>query len=312
MESILDVSTVNDIQEAVNNLVEKIEDLQATYEGAVVEAYSIGCEDGKKERQIETNVYVTIKRDAKVGDKILITNPDLVNAGEKGEMFTVIDAYEGFVDVEEIRVVNGEWAFCAHEYEVITEPEQAPVVKELTPNQQRAELIERVREFVEKYKDKRLGHEEKHQIGNMTARNNYYETEFVVKGNRVTALVYWLAYGEHRIGNPRHVGRADCMPGEVFNEHIRKAIALARALEINVPEEFLNAVQPTEIVKGMVAAPKKLCSVDANRRVPLTVTKVKGVQIWRGGKGLSEQWSYPSRLKITNDTNAVYSEVTHQ
>lgn len=75
MENILDISTVNDIQEAVNNLVEKIEDLQATYEGAVVEAYSVGCEDGKKERQTETNVYVTVKRDAKVSEQM--TQPSI-------------------------------------------------------------------------------------------------------------------------------------------------------------------------------------------------------------------------------------------
>lgn len=86
------------------NKVERVEQLQKVFRQAVenlTEAFN-----GLKAEIIEVDQpeYKTVKRDAKVGDKILITNPSLVNAGEKGEIFTVSDAYEGFVDVEEIKI----------------------------------------------------------------------------------------------------------------------------------------------------------------------------------------------------------------
>lgn len=40
-------------------------------------------------------------------------------------------------------------------------------------------------------------------------------------------------------------GKAKCAPGDVFNVHIGKAIALRRALGLPVPDEYLNAPQPT-------------------------------------------------------------------
>lgn len=352
----------------------KIEMLQKEFDDAVKnikEAF-----EGLKAEIISVDKpeYKTVDRVAKVGERILITNPDDDSAGEKGEIFTVVDSREGGVDVEEIQITSSHWAFETHEYEVlvpeletvkrmaevgesilivnadeeqlrspygngdvmtvtevlefdngdvicgvfdyinfdeyevITEPEQAPVVKELTANQQRAELIERVREFVEKYKDKRLDYARKYQVGNATVRNHYYETEFVVKGSRVTALVYWLAYGEHRIGNPRHVGRADCVPGEVFNEHIGKAIALARALEINVPEEFLNAVQPEELEVGHVI--RRLGVLGEPYEAEIASISAKETYYTDGRM----DWTVPNLegIQIINDTNAIYSEVTHQ
>lgn len=38
-------------------------------------------------------------------------------------------------------------------------------------------------------------------------------------------------------------GTAVCAPDDCFNEHIGKAIALNRALGIEVPDEYLNAPQ---------------------------------------------------------------------
>lgn len=45
-------------------------------------------------------------------------------------------------------------------------------------------------------------------------------------------------------------GIAKCAPGEVFNVHIGKAIALRRALGLKVPDEYVNAPQPTEARVG--------------------------------------------------------------
>lgn len=45
-------------------------------------------------------------------------------------------------------------------------------------------------------------------------------------------------------------GISKCAPGETFNSHIGRAIALRRALGLEVPAEYLNAPQPEEARKG--------------------------------------------------------------
>ncbi|MCY7780018.1 hypothetical protein MOB41_16590 [Bacillus haynesii] len=47
-------------------------------------------------------------------------------------------------------------------------------------------------------------------------------------------------------------GIAKAAPEDCFNEHIGKAIALHRALGLEVPEKYLNAPQPTEVRVGDV------------------------------------------------------------
>lgn len=52
------------------------------------------------------------------------------------------------------------------------------------------------------------------------------------------------------------VGIAKCAPGDVFNSHIGRAIALRRALGLDVPTEYTNAPQPTEARVGDVVKTK--------------------------------------------------------
>ncbi|WP_139108748.1 hypothetical protein [Brevibacillus laterosporus] len=47
-------------------------------------------------------------------------------------------------------------------------------------------------------------------------------------------------------------GIAKCSPDDCFNVHIGKAIALRRALGLDVPTDYLNAPQPTEARVGDV------------------------------------------------------------
>ncbi|OAJ75146.1 hypothetical protein AYJ08_05895 [Brevibacillus sp. SKDU10] len=47
-------------------------------------------------------------------------------------------------------------------------------------------------------------------------------------------------------------GIAECSPDDCFNVHIGKAIALRRALGLDVPTDYLNAPQPTEVRVGDV------------------------------------------------------------
>ncbi|MGO1136480.1 hypothetical protein ACTOS9_12990 [Bacillus subtilis] len=59
-----------------------------------------------------------------------------------------------------------------------------------------------------------------------------------------------------RTGERYKRGIAKAAPSDCFNVHIGKAIALRRALGLAVPDEYLNAPQPTEVRVGDVVRGK--------------------------------------------------------
>ena len=194
----------------------------------------------------EVKPLKTEKRVAEVGEKVVITNPSRRNEAYKGEVYTVSHSRRGSVgvDVEEIEVTNNYWAFYHKEYEVLVEEKP---IKPKSANQQRAELIQRAREFVGKYSPiVRLGD------STLTDRVGDVSIEFVVnEGKRTVVVIPRRLYLTNSVVK-ESIGIAKCHPDDVFNADIGKAIALARALEIEVPEEFLDAIQPTEKVIGML------------------------------------------------------------
>lgn len=101
-------------------------------------------------------------------------------------------------------------------------------VEEKTPNQQRAELILKAKNLVEKFESK----------------NRRFE--WIITDRMIQILIF------DRNGMLMTFNRSRCAPTDVFNEWIGKAIALARALQLPVPIEFLKAVQPNQFAKGQV------------------------------------------------------------
>ncbi|WP_175075768.1 hypothetical protein [Bacillus glycinifermentans] len=77
------------------------------------------------------------------------------------------------------------------------------------------------------------------------------DAEFIVNRNKRTVVV--LIKGRYS-GRVYVKGIAKAAPDDCFNVHIGKAIALHRALGIEVPDEYLNAPQPTEVRVGDVVA----------------------------------------------------------
>jgi len=75
------------------------------------------------------------------------------------------------------------------------------------------------------------------------------KVEFVVNREKRTVVALVKTIGS---GNVIHRGIAKCAPDDCFNVHIGKAIALRRALGLTVPDEYLNAPQPTEVRVGDV------------------------------------------------------------
>lgn len=160
-------------------------------------------------------------------------------------------------------------------------------------NQQRAELIEKAKKFVEE----------------LVAIYPCFTIEFFRKNNRITCVIKIADSGKVCF-----VGRANCIPGGVFNERIGEAISLAKALKIDIPVEFLQAVQPSEVVVGM-----NVISYQNNDGVIHMQGEI--ISVRKGGFSFSEveyrkqigcsaNWTSGCYgFKITDDTNAQY-EVT--
>lgn len=109
----------------------------------------------------------------------------------------------------------------------------------LTPNQQRAAIIEKAKEFITSSERKSTC-----LVGSQVKVNFYVNK----KKRTVTVLVRGVF--------TNYLYRkaiAKCAPDDVFNEHIGKAIALGRALGLDV-SEFEQAVQPTEFAVGQETA----------------------------------------------------------
>lgn len=139
--------------------------------------------------------------------------------------------------------------------------------KPLTLNQQRAAIIENAKEFIDK-----------HDKG----------THINIHDNAIIA--YKLDTADF--------GISKCNPSDVFNEHIGKAIALGRALGLDV-SEFEQAVQPNEVVVGHVTKGKYTGRI-------YNITEVRShweiiAKEHRGG-----QHTGMNDVIIINDTNAKY------
>lgn len=72
-------------------------------------------------------------------------------------------------------------------------------------------------------------------------------SEFIVNKEKRTVVALLRGFRTKWI---RAKGIAKCAPNDCFNSHIGKAIALRRALGLSVPDEYLNAPQPTEVRVG--------------------------------------------------------------
>lgn len=211
-----------------------------------------------------------------------------------------VDVYELIVEDKQppLLTVAGETRETTHE-------EIAQLISEPSPNELRAEIIEKAKKFVEQVIDRGLDEDARaSDFGNETYRCHYYEVDFVTKENKVTALVTLANWkGEKLSANPEHVARAKCNPSDVFNEHIGRAIALGRALGLDV-SEFEQAVQPTMAV-GQVVHYKSPVMRDFE-----DTTEIAG--FYEDGNPLAINLGgvMDSRgITIINDTNAIYSEV---
>ncbi|MEC3848600.1 hypothetical protein [Bacillus velezensis] len=259
----------------------------------------------------DAELFVTEKRPAKVGERVLITKalPMKKQAYEAGDIFEVATANDPFTKA--VRVFGMPSYIDYREYEVIVNNEikneeadgmkidlnamgydeliahgedvirairlraygegyrqgkfdaemdythgQAPIV---SAQSRRDEIVEQAKADVERLKET-----------NIRLRTFNISLEVNRKDRSVEAIA------KRPKSNRAFYGIAKAAPDDCFNVHIGKAIAIRRALGLAVPDEYLNAPQPTEVRVGDVIMPSVL-KKNTPRKVVATDVEVDAI-----------------------------------
>jgi hypothetical protein len=120
--------------------------------------------------------------------------------------------------------------------EQLTKGSDAPASRQLT----RDDIIEMAKRDIEALKDPRDGFYTVYSVINCFA-------DFKINHDKRTVVALLRGYETKKVYAR---GIAKCHPDDCFNAHIGRAIALRRALGLEVPEAYLNAPHPTEVKRG--------------------------------------------------------------
>lgn len=252
------------------------------------ESVVVGVEVEKVVKPVET------KRKFKVGDKVRVldTKNSVATTGIKVGYITEVLMY--MENRLTVLVRSPYKSGCTYFEESALE-----LVEEKTPNELRAEIIGKAKDALNAWKwVDNFGCDGYRNLELPTPYNRWVMVaEFVVNTKKRTVVA--LLKG-HETLDLATKGIAKCSPGDVYNEHIGKAIALGRALGKDV-SEFENAVQPTVAIGQEIEVLNKWTKQRTG-----AFLMVDG--FLKCGSPTHDNGTYTSDYKITNDTNAQYEE----
>lgn len=275
--------------------------------------------------------YREVKREANVGERIKIVNPQLAYDYGKGDIFPVVsvDNY-GALFIDKVGARNSAY----HEEYVVLEPvastntpdisdaftqfirDNADTIRAILGDVAktepavltRAAVIEKARADVAELE--RIGHDVDSCLPELSPfHSNFYRVKFYVNREKraVTACI------TYRGGSAvRARGIAKAAPDDVFHAEIGKAIALRRALGLTVPSEYTDAPKPDEPRAGAVT--RKTTGLTAgsirtlSKRVPEGDGTGFGNFAFRTEEGGG--WIADKQYIIIDDTDVDYSVVT--
>ncbi|KGR88697.1 hypothetical protein [Lysinibacillus odysseyi] len=223
---------------------------------------SVSFENGKcfKPNKIYGPVFndggLRVKADSSYGDGLEIT---LVYNDYYGRTTKTVDVYE------------------LHSIPFDSLPDSPLTPNPKSANQQRAEIIEKAKDFIDKHEP------------------SGYSVEVSTIKERI--VVVRLIDENYVV---KYQGVARCNPSDVFNYYIGHAIALGRAKGLDV-SEFENAVQPLEFAVGQNCVISNWAGHNGNK---LTITKLLDGK--RAYHSYMDGWLGFDTLTIINDTNAEY------
>ena len=278
-----------------------------------VKAYKVYRESVVTEVEVDKVVKsVETKRKFKAGDKVRVLDVSYgaaTSALAVGDITEVVGYKEDFEGYKLLAPKERPVVVAEPEGETGLFEESAlelVVEEEKSPNELRAEIIEKAKEFVKKCRSKKM------VVRVDDSRSCVFGVSFIVNAGKRTVVALLRGVISDSV---RAKGIAKCRPGDVFNEHIGKAIALGRALGKDV-SEFENAVQPDEIVVG-----QEVKTFDFQGNIHMT-GKVEGVmrdeELIRYHKedyekALDFVYTHTSTeygFEIIDDTKAIYKEAT--
>ncbi|QVY62941.1 hypothetical protein [Cytobacillus gottheilii] len=134
----------------------------------------------------------------------------------------------------------------------LTQKEPASKLTPITTQEHRDAIVEQAKADVAELTEYGRSSSRDNSEGNITYREHFYKPEFVVNKEKrtVVVLVRHLAFNKDAQPGVKLRGIAKCAPNDCFNAHIGKAIALRRALGLEVPAEYTDAPNPTEVRVG--------------------------------------------------------------
>ena len=218
--------------------------------------------------EFEGNQYRKVDREAQEGDVAIFYGSEHPQITDDKVYIIYQNHKEGYLyhiaDSGTDYILDGEYVGGYYVYELIES-------KPLRPNQQRAEIIEKAKKFVD----------EKGEGFDYSINDDKRILAFNIRTEKVAF--------------------AKCSPNDVFNEHIGKAISLGRALNLDV-SEFEQAVQPT-FAKGQLIEGTTKEQPSANLGVR-TCYGAEGDNVYTNASLYG--WYHAPNTKIINDTKAIY------
>ncbi|UMR33985.1 hypothetical protein MJ749_14900 [Paenibacillus polymyxa] len=256
--------------------------------------------------------YREVKREANVGERIKIVNPQFTHGYGKDDEGSVTETRTSGVFAQ----INGRRCGVYHDEYVVLEP----VTSANTPD-----ISDAFTQFIRDNADTIraiLGDVTKTEPAALTRaaviekaradvaeleRGMYSRVEFHVNRDKrvVTAVIK-----RRSSGTVRARGIAKAAPDDVFNADIGKAIALRRALGLTVPSEYTDAPKPDEMHVGAVVA-------DASGVVPWS-TSLTEREACLDGAGHGKAWRHThdcgwigeNQFVIIDDTDVDYGVIT--
>ncbi|MGP0579162.1 hypothetical protein ACTP13_19445 [Paenibacillus peoriae] len=279
--------------------------------------------------------YREVKREANVGERIKIVNPQVAIGYGKGDEGSVAETRTPGVFAQ----INGRRRGVYHEEYVVLEPvtsvnvpdiseafaqfirDNADTIRailgDVTKTEPaaltRAAVIEKARADVAELE--RIGRDVDSCLPELSPfHSNFYRVKFYVNREK-RAVTACITYRDGSAVRARGIAKA--APDDVFHAEIGKAIALRRALGLTVPSEYTDAPKPDDLRKGHIVlspAVHKKVTVHAVRPTHRAAT---GHQFSSPELGfthlLSNGFEYWTRIEdyvIIDDTDVDYSVIT--
>jgi len=248
-----------------------------------------------------------------------ITTLEKANADMLNEIKTLSSRITALEEAKPQKVVIESHTFTAKsvtDVKKIAESLAKLMTRKQTPNQRRKAVIERAKAFVEDVEylaEDSQGNAERwdRKCATLTKFSTYAsKPEYHV--NKEKRVVTVLVKGS---SNRIVLGKAiaKCSPDDVFNVHIGKAIALAKAYGLEVPREFTHAPQPEPAIGQVVAGTKETTTAyyRKDRKFTLLTPKLGGFTYVESREygGTDTDWIMPNDIgRILDDSEAQYDE----